>query len=252
MMDVTLNMVGLRAMLSYSVRKLLTNRRWIIVLLLAALIGVVMGYSASLGAVGALDQGSDLLNLLVLSFVLPIMAMIFGASMIRNEIDDRSITQVITSPVDRRISYLGYYLSLIMVLALSLLVVTVVGWTGYYLVSGISGDAVGLLIAYLAVLMLGAVVYSSLFLVMGVVLKQPIYLGLIYAFVWEGFIGSLPGAIGNITIMHQLRVIASSQIHNGSISGFSGDAVVSFIALAVMTAVLLIAGAYAFREKQLP
>jgi ABC-2 type transport system permease protein len=230
----------------------LTNRRWIIVLLLAALIGVVMGYSASLGAVGALDQGSDLLNLLVLSFVLPIMAMIFGASMIRNEIDDRSITQVITSPVDRRISYLGYYLSLIMVLALSLLVVTVVGWTGYYLVSGISGDAVGLLIAYLAVLMLGAVVYSSLFLVMGVVLKQPIYLGLIYAFVWEGFIGSLPGAIGNITIMHQLRVIASSQIHNGSISGFSGDAVVSFIALAVLTAVLLIAGAYAFREKQLP
>jgi hypothetical protein len=120
------------------------------------------------------------------------------------------------------------------------------------LVSGISGDAVGLLIAYLAVLMLGAVVYSSLFLVMGVVLKQPIYLGLIYAFVWEGFIGSLPGAIGNITIMHQLRVIASSQIHNGSISGFSGDAVVSFIALAVLTAVLLIAGAYAFREKQLP
>jgi ABC-type transport system involved in multi-copper enzyme maturation permease subunit len=107
MMDVTLNMVGLRAMLSYSVRKLLTNRRWIIVLLLAALIGVVMGYSASLGAVGALDQGSDLLNLLVLSFVLPIMAMIFGASMIRNEIDDRSITQVITSPVDRRISYFG-------------------------------------------------------------------------------------------------------------------------------------------------
>jgi hypothetical protein len=139
-----------------------------------------------------------------------------------------------------------------MVLALSLLVVTVVGWTGYYLVSGISGDAVGLLIAYLAVLMLGAVVYSSLFLVMGVVLKQPIYLGLIYAFVWEGFIGSLPGAIGNITIMHQLRVIASSQIHNGSISGFSGDAVVSFIALAVLTAALLIAGAYAFREKQLP
>ncbi len=49
------------------------------------------------------------------------------------------------------------------------------------------------------------------------------YLGSIYAFVWEGFIGSLPGAIGNITIMHQLRVIASGQIHNGSISEFTGD-----------------------------
>jgi ABC-2 type transport system permease protein len=250
--DVRLNTVGLRAMMVYSVRKLLTNRRWTIVLMLAVLIGVVMGYSASLNSSAALDQGSDLLSLLVLSFVLPIMAMIFGASMIRNEVDDRSITPVVTSPVDRRVSYLGYYLSLILVLMVSLLVVTAFGWAGYYLVSGISPDAVGLLLAYLGVLMLGAVVYSSLFLVMGVVLRQPIYLGLIYAFVWEGFIGSLPGAIGNITIMRQLRVIASSQIHNGSISGFSGDAVVSFVSLVVLTAFLLVGGAYAFREKQLP
>lgn len=250
-MDITLNMIGLDAMLTYSIRKLLTNRRWMIILLLAALVGIVMGYSASLNTDG-LNQGSNLLNLLVLSFMLPIMAMIFGASMIRNEIDDRSITQVITSPVDRRVSYIGYFLSLIIVLAVSLLVVTMVGWTGYYLVSGISGDSVGLLIAYLAVLMVGAVVYSSLFLAMGVVLKQPIYLGLIYAFVWEGFIGSLPGAVGNITIMHQLRVIASNQIHYGSISEFSGDAGASLISLLVLTAILLMLGAYAFREKQVP
>jgi ABC-2 type transport system permease protein len=130
--------------------------------------------------------------------------------------------------------------------------VTAFGWTAYYLVSGMSADAVGLLLAYLGVLVLGAVVYSSLFLVMGVVLKQPLYLGLIYAFVWEGFIGSLPGAVGNITIMHQLRVIASSQIHNGGISGVSGDPVASLVTLIILAAVLLIAGAYAFREKQLP
>lgn len=250
-MDVELNLVGLKAMLVYSVRKLLTNRRWIIIFLLAVLVGVVMGYSASLST-NALDQGSDLLNLLVLSFTLPIMAMIFGASMIRNEIDDRSITQVITSPVDRRVSYLGYYMALIIVLALSLLAVTVVGWSGFFLVSGISGDAAGLLLAYLVVIMLGAFVYSSLFLVMGVVLRQPIYLGLIYAFIWEGFIGTLPGAVGSLTIMHQLRVIASSMIGHGSISAFSGDALVSFLSLLLLTVALLFLGAYSFREKQVP
>jgi ABC-2 type transport system permease protein len=210
-----------------------------------------MGYTASLGG-NAMEQGSNLLNLLVLSFMLPIMAMIFGASMIRNEIDDRSITQVITSPVDRRVSYLGYYLALIVVLAMSLVVITLVGWTGYYVVSGSTGEAVGLLFEYLAVLMLGTVVYSSLFLVMGVVLRQPIYLGLIYAFIWEGFIGTFPGAIGNFTIMHQLRVIASSQIHYGSIAGFSGDAGVSLFSLFVVTVLLLVLGAFAFREKQVP
>jgi ABC-type transport system involved in multi-copper enzyme maturation permease subunit len=250
-MDITLNMTGLRAMVTYSIKKLLTNRRWMIILLLAALVGLVMGYSASLGGI-ALEQGSNLLNLLVLSFLLPIMAMIFGASMIRNEIDDRSITQVITSPVDRRISYVGYYLALIAVLALSLVVITVVGWTGYYLVSGLTSDAAGLLLAYLAVMILGAMVYSSFFLVMGVVLKQPIYLGLIYAFIWEGFIGTFPGAIGNFTIMHQLRVIASDQIHYGSIAGFSGDAGVSLLSLIVLTGSLLVLGAFAFRQKQVP
>jgi ABC-2 type transport system permease protein len=249
--DLELNMVGLRAMLVYSIKKLLTNRRWIVILLLAVLVGVVMGYSASLTS-NALDQGSDLLNLLVLSFMLPIMAMIFGASMIRNEIDDRSITQVITSPVDRRISYLGYYLALITVLGLSLFVVATVGWSGYYLVSGISGNAAGLLIGYLVVILFGAIVYSSLFLVMGVVLRQPIYLGLIYAFVWEGYVGTLPGVVGSLTIMHQLRVIASSLISYGSISGFAGDVAASLVSLLVLTAVLLFLGAYAFREKQVP
>jgi ABC-type transport system involved in multi-copper enzyme maturation permease subunit len=250
-MDVNMNMIGLRAMLTYSIKKLLTNRRWIIVLLLAVLVGVVMGYSSSLNT-DPLNQGSNLLNLLVLSFVLPIMAMIFGASMIRNEIDDRSITQVITSPVDRRISYLGYYLSLLIVLAIALIVIASVGWAGYFLVSGVSGESVGLLIGYLAVILLGAIVYSSFFLVIGVILKQPIYLGLIYAFIWEGFIGSFPGAIGSVTIMHQLRIIASGQIRYGSISEISGDAGASFVALFVLTAALLLLGAYAFKEKQVP
>jgi ABC-type transport system involved in multi-copper enzyme maturation permease subunit len=250
-MDVAMNMTGLRAMVTFSIKKLLTNRRWLIILLLAALVGVVMGYTASLGG-NALEQGSNLLNLLVLSFILPIMAMIFGASMIRNEIDDRSITQVITSPVDRRVSYLGYYLALIVVLAMSLVVIAVVGWTGYFLVSGLTGDAMGLLFEYMAVLLLGTLVYSSLFLVMGVVLKQPIYLGLIYAFIWEGFIGTFPGAIGNFTIMHQLRVIASSQIQYGNIVEFSGDSGVSLLSLFVVTGLLLVLGAFAFRKKQVP
>jgi ABC-type transport system involved in multi-copper enzyme maturation permease subunit len=250
-MDRSLNLVGLRAMFMYSVRKLLTNRRWTIILLVALMVGTVLGYSASLDT-EPLSQGSDLLNLLVLSFILPVMAMIFGASMIRNDIEDRSITQVITSPVDRRISYLGYYLALMVVLALALVLVTTVGWAAYYVVSGISGDAVVLYLSYLTILLVGAAVYASLFLVMGVVLRQPIYLGLIYAFVWEGFIGSLPGAVGDLTIMHQLRVIASSQIRYGSISGTSGDAAASITSLLFLTLLLLLLGAYSFREKQVP
>lgn len=251
-MDLQLNLTGLRAMLGFSSRKLLLNRRWVIVVLVALLAALVMGYVASQSTADPMDEGSTLMNTLVLSFLLPVMALIYGASMIRNEIDDRSITQVITSPIDRRASYLGYYLSLIAVTALMLLAIGLAGWASYFLQTRVDGDSLGLLASYSLVLVIGAVVYGSLFLAMGVVLKQPIYLGLLYAFVWEGLVGSVPGAIGHYTIMYQLKVIGSSMIHSGSITSFTGDAGQAALALIVLTALLVLLGAFAFREKEVP
>lgn len=238
-------------MVRFSSRKLLLNRRWILVVLVAALVGAVMLYTANEGE-GTLDQGSTLLNTLVLSFMLPILSLIYGASMIRNEIDDRSITQVVTSPLDRRASYLGYYLSLGMVLAIMLFLIGLVGWACFFLPAGMGSEALEMLLSYSLLLVFGSFVYSSLFLAMGVVLKQPIYLGLLYAFVWEGFVGQLPGAIGKITIIYYLKVIGAELIPYGNITDFSNDVVVAIGVLLGLTAVLLLAGAWAFREKELP
>jgi ABC-2 type transport system permease protein len=250
-LDLDLNLTGLKAIMRLSVRKLLLSRRWVIVVLVGALVALVMGYVAS-QEVGSLDGGSTLLNSLVLSFLLPIMALIYGASMIRNEIDDRSITQIITSPVDRRVSYLGYYLSLVTVLSIMLLATGVVGWASYFLQTNVASDALDMLVSYSALLIIGSIVYSTLFLALGALLKQPIYLGLLYAFIWEGFVGSLPGAIGTYTIVHNLKVIGADLVHNGNITTFSGDATTAALILVFLTAVLLIIGAWAFREKEVP
>jgi ABC-2 type transport system permease protein len=248
-MDASMNMVQLRSMVRFSTKKLLLHRRWMMVALLAILVGAAMGFAATQPG-DRLVMGNDLLNLLVLTFLLPILAMIYGASMIRNEIDDRSITQVITSPIDRRIAYIGYYLSLIGVLSVMVLIINLVGWSSFFLPTGVDGDAMSILLSYSLVLVLGGIVYSSLFLVMGVVLKQPIYLGLFYVFIWEGFVGSLPGAIGEYTIKHQLAVIASGLIDHGNISTVTGDAGVAALVLVVVTVVMLALGAVAFREKE--
>jgi ABC-type transport system involved in multi-copper enzyme maturation permease subunit len=250
-METGFQLIGFRTMLKFFTRKLLLNRRWLVVLLLAAFLAAVMGYAATLSPSG-LYYGSDLMGTLMLSFLLPIMALIYGASMIRNEMDDRSITTVITSPLDRRVSYLGYYFSLTVVLTIMLLLVQLVGWLAYFLVAGMGGEAVGLLLAYSALLVIGSFVYSSLFLTMGVLLKQPIYLGLIYAFVWEGYIGSVPGVISDYTIMHQLKVIGSQLVSQGPITSVSGDVAASSLVLAVLTVVLVVIGAFSFRDKELP
>jgi ABC-2 type transport system permease protein len=251
-MDLSLNTICLRTMINFSTRKLLLNRRWMMVVLVSVFVALIMGYVAIQQNTDPLEGGSFLLNTLVLTFLLPIMALIYGASMIRNDIDDRSITSIVTSPMDRRVGYLGYYLALVVVLSLMLLVIGVVGWASFYLIQGVEREAIDLLLAYSLLLVIGGVVYSSLFLVMGVVLRQPIYLGLLYAFVWEALVGSLPGAIGQLTIIHNLKVIGADLIHHGSIAETSGDPVTAALVLAGVTVLLIALGALAFKEKELP
>ncbi|HSV42834.1 MAG TPA: ABC transporter permease subunit, partial [Methanomassiliicoccales archaeon] len=179
-----------------------------------------------------------------------VLALIYGASMIRNEIDDRSIAHIITSPVDRRISYLGYYLPLVTVLCIVITVITFAGGLLYMLISSNAGGGMEIILSFMVVMWLGVLAYSSIFLVLGVVMNQPLYLGLFFVFIWEGFIGSIPGAIGEYTIRHQLRVITADMVDYGSISSVQGDAAISFVILMAISIAFVIIGAYAFREKE--
>ena len=233
----------------FSARKLLQNRRWVIVASLAALVTSVMGYAATQDMADA-GTASDMTLLLMVAFLLPVLALIYGASMIRNEVDDRSIVQVITSPLDRRTSYLGYYMALVAVLCVLISLITLVGGMAFLLFSSDGGGVLEMTLSFIAVQMLGVLVYSSLFLVMGTLMKQPIYLGLLYVFVWEGFVASVPGAIGSYTIRHQLQVIASGVISEGSVASVTGDGGISALVLVALTAVLVLLGAYLFREME--
>jgi ABC-2 type transport system permease protein len=221
------------------------------VVLIAILIGAIMGYAATQD-VDRLNEGSDLLGLLVLGFFMPVLALVYGGSMIRNELDDRSITPIITAPLDRRVSYLGYFISLILVLGPLVMALNLVGWSCFFLTAGVDDQAVGILLSYSFVIVIGGIVYSSLFLALGVVLKQPIYIGLFYIFIWEGFVGSLPGAIGSYTIGHQLRVLTASTLDYGIVAHTLGDVPASTIALLLVTVVMVVVGAVAFHRHEVP
>lgn len=245
----SLSSVGLRTVASFSARKLLMNRRWMLVVLLGALVALVMGYAATEDGAN-MDFASDLMVVLLLAFLLPVLSLIYGASMIRNEMDDRSIVQVITAPLDRRFSYLGYYIGLVMVLCLLITVVTVIGGLAFLAFSPERDGGAQLIITFIALQYLGVLVYSALFLLIGTLMRQPIYLGLIYVFIWEGFVGSVPGSIGDLTIRHQLQVIASQLTEHGFVASTSGDWAVSFATLVILTVVLVLAGAYVLRQEE--
>ena len=113
-MDLRVNLIGMLAIIRYSTKKILFSKKAIVTVLITLFIGAVMGYAASQNSDApreeVLQGGTNLFDFLILFFFMPIVAMIYGASIIRDEIDDKSITQILTSPLKREFAYMGYYI----------------------------------------------------------------------------------------------------------------------------------------------
>jgi ABC-2 type transport system permease protein len=251
-MDLKRVFVGIYALTFYSAKKLLFGKKAIITILVALFVAAVMGYAGSQSD-SPLEDGTNLMDTLILFFFMPVMAMIFGSSLIRDEIDDKSITHVATAPLDRAFSYLGYYLPLGIATALSMVAISTVGMLAFFGQHGMGSDVLGIYLEFVALVVIGSFVYSSLFLAISVLFNKPVLFGLFYAFIWEGFIGSLPGAIQNASVKHYLRSLGSAWVKFGDISRWdqASSAWSSAVMLLGLTVFFLVLGAYLFREKEL-
>jgi ABC-2 type transport system permease protein len=251
-MDLKRVFVGILALTLHSTKRLLLGKKAIITVLIAIFVAAVMAYAGS-ASDDPLEDGTNIADTLILFFFMPVMAMIFGSSLIRDEMDDKSITHVATAPLDRAFLYLGYYLPLWIAVSVSVVVVTSVGMFAFFGQHGFGSDALGVYLSFVGLVVMGSFVYSSLFLAISVLFNKPVMVGLFYAFIWEGFIGSLPGAIQNASIKHYLRSIGSEWVDFGSISrwdeasGMAGSAAL----LLGLTIFFLVFGAFLFREKEL-
>ena len=118
---------------------------------------------------------------------------------------------------------------------------------------GFGSESLELYLDFVALVVIGSFVYSSLFLAISVLFNKPVLVGLFYAFIWEGFIGSLPGAIQNASIKHYLRSLGSGWVEFGDISTWDQASSVwgSAVLLLGVTVFLLVLGAHLFREKEL-
>lgn len=251
-MDLKRVLDGIFALTLHSTKKLLFGKKAIITILVAVFVAAVMGYAGSQSH-DALDDGTNLMDTLILFFFMPVMAMIFGSALIRDEIDDKSITHVATAPLDRAFSYLGYYLPLVIAVAVSMVAISSVGVFAFFGQHGFGSEALQIYVEFLALVIIGSFVYSSLFLAIGVMFNKPVMIGLFYAFIWEGYIGSLPGAIQNASVKHYLRSLGSGWVDFGNISSWDQASSVwgSTALLLGLTVFLLVLGAYLFREKEL-
>ncbi len=144
--------------------------------------------------------------LLYLRFIVPVLGVFYGTSLIADEVDDRTITYLFTRPIARGAVLVGKYLADLVVTAFVVLPSVMVV---YFMCVPLGGGAlVGTfpdLVKDLGLLAHGHAVYGALFAWIGAQLKHPLAIGLVFAFGWEQAILVVPGYLRRFTVAYYLQ-----------------------------------------------
>jgi ABC-2 type transport system permease protein len=155
--------------------------------------------------------------LLYIRFIVPVLGVFYGTSLIADEIDDRTITYLFTRPIPRRAVLFGKYLAylvctVLMVLPSMMIVFFLVAPTGG------AGIAAGFpdLLSDLAMLAVGLAAYGAVFALVGCTLRRPLIVGLVFAFLWEPGTMLLPGYLKRATVAYYLQGLVTHQMPQDS------------------------------------
>jgi ABC-2 type transport system permease protein len=160
-------------------------------LLLFVLPGILLVLALALRITGYndLDVSTAVLQRFAIGTLLPLLCLIAGTGVIGPEIDDGQIMYILTKPIPRPVVTTTKY-----VVALVLMVVFAVVPT---LIAGILmiGMTAGLTPAFAVGMLAGGAAYCAVFVALGVVSRNAVTIGLLYALVWETLVGNFaPGA----------------------------------------------------------
>ena len=142
---------------------------------------------------------------LYVRFIVPVLGVFYGTSLMADEVEDKTITYLFTRPIRRGAVLFGKYLAY---LGCTVFVVLPSVMLVYLLIVPMHGSLGGSfldLLKDLAVLALGLAVYGAAFAFVGAKFKRPLIVGLIFIFGWEQAALAFPGYLKRFTIAYYLQ-----------------------------------------------
>jgi len=164
--------------------------------------------------VDAVSMFGAMIWILFLSFIVPVLGVFYGTSLIADEVDDKTITYLFTRPVRRGAVVVGKYLAY---LVCTLLVVLPSVMIVYFLMvpfSQIPASFISLVVD-LGVLGLGLAAYGALFALIGAALRRPLIVGLVFVFGWELVTLMMPGYLKRFTLAYYLQPLVPHAMPTG-------------------------------------
>ncbi|MGQ0797496.1 MAG: ABC transporter permease [Methanobacteriota archaeon] len=241
-------------MFSLTVRYLLTTRRGLATAALAATPILLLG-SLALARVDGFDivLFQLLMVPLFLQVVVVFASLVQATSLIREEIEDNTLPYLLTRPVSKPTillsKYLGYLASVVLLLVPPLL-------AAYAITEAYAGDALSadrdVLAAFLVATVLAALAYGAFFTLLSVLVRRPLAAGLGFGFVWEFTVGSIPGDVPRLSIIHYLRSILKELAPFGPLRLYPSDvsAGVASIVLVAFAAAALVLAIVVFQQSE--
>jgi ABC-2 type transport system permease protein len=220
----------------------LTSDRKVLWVALLALLPALIAFLVR----GQMEQPMDIVmplyRTLLVSVLLPLVALVVGTGVFGSEIDDGTIAYVLGKPVARwRI-----VLTRIVVAGLATAAVLVPAT----LLTGVAGlgrlDADGVVLGFAGAVAVGALLYCALFVALSLTTRRALIVGLIYVVTWEGSFSRLFAGTRALSIREYTLSLAEAlaggrdDLINASLDGRT--------ALIMATAVAVLATAHAIRR----
>jgi len=155
--------------------------------------------------------------LLYIRFIVPILGVFYGTSLIADEVDDKTITYLFTRPIPRRAVLLGKYFAY---LACTVLLVLPSVMLVFFLVVPTGGSSIAeafpSLLTDFGMLIAGLAAYGAVFAFVGTRVKRPLIVGLVFAFGWEPGVLLFPGYLKRLTVAYYLQALVTHEMPQDS------------------------------------
>jgi hypothetical protein len=142
-----------------------------------------------------------------LRFIVPVLGVFYGTSLMADEVEDKTITYLFTRPIPRGAVLVGKYLAYLGCTVFVVLPSVVLVYLLIVPLKGSLGAAFPDLLKDLLLLGLGLAVYGAVFAFVGAKFKRPLLIGLIFVFGWEQLTMAFPGYLKQFTVMFYLQAI---------------------------------------------
>jgi ABC-type transport system involved in multi-copper enzyme maturation permease subunit len=164
--------------------------------------------------VDAVSMFGAMIWILFLWFIVPVLGVFYGTSLIADEVDDKTITYLFTRPVRRGAIVVGKYIAYLLCTTLVVLPSVMIVYFLMVPFRQVPASFISLVVD-LGVLGLGLAAYGALFALVGAALRRPLLAGLVFVFGWELVTLVIPGYLKRFTLAYYLQPLVPHAMPTG-------------------------------------